>query len=57
MSLVVWKPREHIIGAPQPDEKKSKEKEEESQRRNGVLVTGTQPPQGSQAPQTDDVEM
>lgn len=42
MSLVVWKPRENILGKiKEKDEKdeSSEPLEEESKRRNGVLVT------------------
>lgn len=41
MSLVVWKPRENILGTLKEDEKKKKD-EEEPQRRNGVLVSSHQ---------------
>ncbi|XP_075983965.1 uncharacterized protein LOC142981751 [Anticarsia gemmatalis] len=46
MSLVVWKPREHILGTLKDDEKKSKE---EPKKRNGVLVQNL--------PTVDDVDM
>lgn len=48
MSLVVWKPREHILGTVKEDERIYKE-QEDTQRRNGVLVPNHQV--------IDDVEM